>query len=78
MPSTLLNASPPSTVCTLSTTTATMAALWPTKFCAAYEAQQQKLTFCGVNAHFQNGIAEQAILDLLEGARKQLLQVCQR
>ena len=48
------------------------------KFCAAYEAQQQKLTFCGVNAHFQNGIAEQAIQDLSEGARKQLLHACQR
>jgi hypothetical protein len=31
------------------------------KFCAACEAHQQKLTFCGVNAHFQNGITEQAI-----------------
>jgi hypothetical protein len=33
----------------------------------------QRLTFCGVNAHFQNGIAEPAIQDLLESARKQLL-----
>jgi hypothetical protein len=48
------------------------------KFRAACEAQQQKLTFCGVNAHFQNGIAEQAIRDLSEGARKQLLHACQR
>jgi hypothetical protein len=29
--------------------------------------------FCGVIAHFQNGIAEQAIRDLSESARKQLL-----
>jgi hypothetical protein len=33
----------------------------------------QRLTFCGVNAHFQNGIAEKAIRDLRESARKQLL-----
>jgi hypothetical protein len=48
------------------------------KFCMACEAQQQNLTFCGVNAHFQNGITEQAIQDLSEGARKQLLHACQR
>jgi hypothetical protein len=47
------------------------------EFCAACEAQQQKLTFCGVNAHFQNGIAEQVIQDLSEKARKQLLHACQ-
>jgi hypothetical protein len=35
--------------------------------------QRQQLTFCGVNVHFQNGIAEQAICDLLESTRKQLL-----
>jgi hypothetical protein len=39
---------------------------------ACHDARQQ-LTFCGVNAHFQNGIAQQAILDLSESARKQLL-----
>jgi hypothetical protein len=33
----------------------------------------QRLTFCGVNAHFQNGQAEKAIRDLSESARKQLL-----
>ena len=32
------------------------------------EQQQQKLTFCGMNAHFQNGIAKQAIRDLSESA----------
>jgi hypothetical protein len=37
------------------------------------EASRQGLTFCGVNAHFQNGIAERAIWDLLESACKQLL-----
>jgi hypothetical protein len=33
----------------------------------------QQLTFCGVNAHFQNGIAKHSICDLSESARKQLL-----
>ncbi len=37
------------------------------------DASRQQLTFCGVNAHFQNGIAERAIRDLSESARKQLL-----
>jgi hypothetical protein len=37
------------------------------------EASHQQLTFCGMNAHFQNGIAEHAIWDLSESARKQLL-----
>jgi hypothetical protein len=41
---------------------------------ACHEARQQ-LTFCGVNAHFQNDIAEQAIQDLLKSAWKQLLHV---
>jgi hypothetical protein len=40
-------------------------------------AKGQHLTFCGVNAHFQNGIAEKAIRDLQESARKQLLHACQ-
>jgi hypothetical protein len=30
--------------------------------------KRQQLTFCGVNAHFQNGIAEKAIRDLRESA----------
>ncbi len=34
---------------------------------------RQQLTFCGVNAHVQNGIAKQAIQDLLESAHKQLI-----
>ncbi len=33
----------------------------------------QRLTFCGVNAHFQNWIAERAIRDIMESTRKQLL-----
>jgi hypothetical protein len=40
------------------------------------EASRQQLTFCGVNAHFQNGIAEHAIWDQLESTRKQLLHAC--
>jgi hypothetical protein len=39
---------------------------------ACHKARQQ-LTFCGVNAHFQNGVAKQAIQDLLVSAQKQLL-----
>ena len=42
-------------------------------FQAAYEQGGQHLTFCGVNAHFQNRRAEKAIRDLSESARKQLL-----
>ena len=30
-------------------------------FMSACEANGQRVTFCGVNAHFQNGIAEKAI-----------------
>jgi hypothetical protein len=39
---------------------------------ACHDAHQQ-LTFCGVNAHFQNGITKRSICDLSESARKQLL-----
>ena len=42
------------------------------------EQQGQTLTFCGVNAHFQNGIAEKRIRDLQERARKQLLHAKSR
>jgi hypothetical protein len=37
------------------------------------ESNRQRLTFCGVNAHFQNGIRERAIRDLANSACKQLL-----
>jgi hypothetical protein len=39
----------------------------------ACASANQRVTFCGVNAHFQNGIAKKAICDLRESARKQLL-----
>ncbi len=39
----------------------------------ACASANQWLTFCGINSHFQNGIAEKAIHDLRESARKQLL-----
>jgi len=41
-------------------------------FRQACHDEGQQLTFCGVNAHFQNGIAERSIRDLSEIARKQL------
>jgi hypothetical protein len=39
---------------------------------------RQWLTFCGMNAHFQNGIAKRTIQDLSESACKQLLHACAR
>jgi hypothetical protein len=42
---------------------------------ACHEVRQQ-LTFCGVNAHFQNEIAERSIRDLSESAHKQMLHAC--
>jgi hypothetical protein len=42
-------------------------------FRQACHNSHQHLTFCGVNAHFQNGIAECAIRDLSKSAQKQLL-----
>jgi hypothetical protein len=44
----------------------------------ACQQNKQQLTFCGVNAHFQNGIAKCAIRDLLESAQKQLLHARQQ
>jgi hypothetical protein len=37
------------------------------------KANRQRLSFCGVNTHFQNRIAERAICYLSESAHKQLL-----
>ena len=39
----------------------------------ACASANRQVTFCGVNAHFQNRIAKKAIRDLRESARKQLL-----
>ncbi len=39
---------------------------------------RQRLTICGINAHFQNGIAEHAIRDLANSTHKQLLHACSR
>ena len=45
---------------------------------AACKQRGQRLTFCGVNAHFQNGRAEKAIQDLSESAHKHLLHAQER
>ena len=37
------------------------------------QSNNQCLTYCGVNAHFQNGIAEKRIQDLQEATRTSLL-----
>jgi hypothetical protein len=42
-------------------------------FIADATKQGQTLSYCGVNSHFRNGIAEKRIRDLQEQARKQLL-----
>ncbi len=47
-------------------------------FKQACKQGNQQLTFCGVNAHFQNGITKRAIQDLSESAQKQLLHARQR
>ena len=48
-------------------------------FKQACESARQCLTFCGINAHFQNGIAKKkVIIDLRESARKQLLHARQQ
>jgi hypothetical protein len=46
-------------------------------FVCACEESRQTPTFCGVNAHFQNGIADRAIRDLWEISQKQLLHARQ-
>ena len=42
-------------------------------FIADCKAQRQGLSYCGVNAHFQNGIAEHRIRDLQEQTRTSML-----
>jgi hypothetical protein len=46
-------------------------------FKQACQESNQQLTFCGVNVHFQNGIAECAICNLSDSDRKQLLHARQ-
>ena len=43
------------------------------KFRNAIEDSGQTLTFCGVNAHFQNGVAERRIRELQDQARTMLI-----
>jgi len=48
------------------------------KFRKAVREKSQGLTFCGVNAHFQNGRAEKRIRDLTELARSMLIHANRR
>ena len=53
--------------------------LFDTKaFKASITKAQQTFSFCGVNAHHQNGKAEQRIKDVTEGARASLLHAAHR
>ena len=53
--------------------------LFDTKdFKAAVSGAGQSISFCGVNAHHQNGIAERRIRDVTENARKALLNASHR
>jgi hypothetical protein len=47
-------------------------------FANAVKKQQQNISFCGVNAHFQNGIAEKRIRDLQEQSLTMLLHAKSR
>jgi hypothetical protein len=47
-------------------------------FMNAVKKQQQTIYFCGVNAHFQNGIAVKRIIDLQEQARTMILHAKSR
>ncbi len=42
-------------------------------FCLSYTQQKQRMKFCGVNAHHQNGIAERHICSITECARTMLI-----
>jgi hypothetical protein len=48
------------------------------KFRQAVASRGQTLSFCGVNAHFQNGIAERRIRELQEHARTMLIHANKR
>lgn len=47
-------------------------------FLKSVKDNKQTISFCGVNAHFQNGIAEKRIRDLQEAGRSQLLHAKHR
>ena len=47
-------------------------------FRQAVQTAHQTMTFCGVNAHHQNGVAERMIKELSEGARTSLLHAMHR
>ena len=47
-------------------------------FKASVTKAQQTLSFCGVNAHHQNGKSEQRIKDVTEGTRTSLLHAAHR
>jgi hypothetical protein len=48
------------------------------KFRAAVDRSNQTLTFCGVNAHHQSGVAERRIQDLADRTRSMLVNACHR
>jgi hypothetical protein len=48
------------------------------KFRAAVATSRQTLSFCGVNAHFQNGCAERRIRELQDSARTMLIHANRR
>ena len=53
--------------------------LFDTKaFKRSVQVSGQTLSFCGVNAHHQNGVAERRIKDVTEGARTALLHAAHR
>ncbi len=48
------------------------------KWLANVKAAKQSITFCGVGAHFQNGVAEKRIRDLQESAHTMMLQAANK
>jgi hypothetical protein len=48
------------------------------KWLAHTETQKQSITFCGVGAHFQNGVAKKHIQDLQELARTMMLHAAHK
>jgi hypothetical protein len=46
---------------------------WLADLLAQPPGLEQTMSFCGVNAHFQNGVAEKRVRDLQDGTRTQIL-----